>query len=479
MNPSLSPSRRFTRRLLALAAVLALGACAQVDIDRELADLNPPVPGLARGDVTLVRDAPSRAAREDLAARLLSQPLGQDDAVRLALVHSPDLQVLLAEHWQEMAAADASRRPLNPLLSLERVRSGDELEIGRLVSVGLLDLLTLPLRGELAQQRQAQARVRLAQAVVDHAGATRQAWVRAVAAAQTLGYARQVHEAAQASAELARRMQAVGNFSALQRARQQAFHADAAARLAQAQHAATAAREALVRQLGLDEAQAARLRLPARLPDLPAQPRQAAEVASQAREQRLDWQMARLQLDAAGRAQRLELLHRLVDVDVGVRRDTRFHGAERSTAQGVELEVRLPLFDWGQAQRQAMSAQSVAAAHRYDAVARSAASQLREGYSAYRTAWDIARHYRDEIVPLRQSMSQENLLRYSGMFIGVFELLADTREQIASVMAAIEAQQQFWLADAALSAALVGRPLNASAPTAPGGVAAAGAGAAH
>ena len=35
------------------------------------------------------------------------------------------------------------------------------------------------------------------------------------------------------------------------------------------------------------------------------------------------------------------------------------------------------------------------------------------------------------------------------MLIGVFELLADAREQIASVNAAIEAQRDFWLAEAA------------------------------
>lgn len=478
MMPPLKP-HTFPRRWLWLAASLALGGCASVDIDRELAGVSPQLPGLARSQVSLVRDAQGREDRQALASRLLSQPLGMQAAVQLALAQSPDLQALLADQWQEMAAADAARRPLNPLLSLERVRSGEELEIGRLVSVGLLDLLTLPLRAEFAQQRQAQSRVRMAQAVVDHASATRQSWVRAVAATQTLGYARQVLDAAQAAAELARRMQAVGNFSALQRARQQAFQADAAARLAQAQHTATATREALVRLLGLDEAQAARLQLPLRLPDLPAQPMEPGAVSAAAREQRLDWQLARLQLETAGRAQRLELLHRLVDVDVGVRRDTRFQGSERTTARGVELEVRLPLFDWGQAQRQAMSAQSVAAAHRYDAVTRAAASQLREGYSAYRTAWDIARHYRDEIVPLRQAMSQENLLRYNGMFIGVFELLADTREQIASVMAAIEAQQQFWLADAALSASLVGRPLNAALSFVPAGATAGDSGAAH
>jgi hypothetical protein len=44
----------------------------------------------------------------------------------------------------------------------------------------------------------------------------------------------------------------------------------------------------------------------------------------------------------------------------------------------------------------------------------------------------------------------------------VFELLADTRAQISSVMAAIAAQQQYWLADAALQAALIGKPMTVS-----------------
>ncbi len=55
-------------------------------------------------------------------------------------------------------------------------------------------------------------------------------------------------------------------------------------------------------------------------------------------------------------------------------------------------------------------------------------------------------------------MAEENVLRYNGMLIGVFELLADSRDQVASVVGAINAQQQFWLADAALSSSLIGKP---------------------
>ena len=112
-----------------------------------------------------------------------------------------------------------------------------------------------------------------------------------------------------------------------------------------------------------------------------------------------------------------------------------------------------------------MNAQSLAAVNRYDNVARAASSHLRQSYSAYRTAYDIAKHYRDEVVPLRKTMSDENVLRYNGMLIGVFELLADSRDQIASVTAAINALQQFWLADAGLSSTVIGKPLSfAGAP---------------
>lgn len=448
--------------LSAAVSALLLAGCASFDIDREVADLNAAQPAFTQGALSLARDEAGRTERAREAQRLLSAPLGRDEAVRLALANSPALQALLSQQLADLASANAAGRIPNPVFAFERVRNGDELELGRVLSFGLLDLITWPQRHALAREQQAQVRVQLGATLVDQVSAVRQAWVRAVAAQQSLAYARQVQEAAHASAELARRMQATGNFSRLQRARQHAFYADATARLASAQHAATATREDLVRRLGLDDAQAQRLRLPERLPDLPTVPLEPAQVTGAAREQRLDWQLARLQLEAAGQAQRLNLVTSLIDVDAGVRRDTQFDGGRRSNPRGWELEIRLPLFDWGDARRAAMNARSLAAAHRYESVTRSASSQLREAYSSYRTTWELARHYRDEVVPLRKTVSEENLLRYNGMLIGVFELLADTREQVGSVIASIDAQQQFWLADAALAAAVTGRPIDAA-----------------
>lgn len=77
-----------------------------------------------------------------------------------------------------------------------------------------------------------------------------------------------------------------------------------------------------------------------------------------------------------------------------------------------------------------------------------APSELRSSYAAYRIAYDLAKHYRDEVLPLQKIIAEEATLRYNGMFIGVFELLAENREQTKMVIASIAATQAFWQADA-------------------------------
>ena len=466
-------------RLAALATSgLVLAGCASVNFDQAVQGTNDSTGTFTQGKLELSRTAQQAQARAKLSSELLASPLSRDEAVQLALVNSPAVQTLLAQSWADMAQASQTGRIANPVFTFERIRFGDELELGRLLSFGLLDLLTLPRRLEISQGQRAQARVQLSANVVEQVTQVRQAWVRAVAAQQSLEYAQQVNRSAQASAELAKRMQQVGNFTKLQRARQQSFYADSAANLASSQHAGTAAREELTRLLGLSDAQALQLKLPERLPDLPKEPRQAAVVNAAAPEQRLDVQIARSQLEMAGKSQGLNLITSLVDVELGVRRDTVFDNAEGTSTprKGYELAIRLPIFDWGTAKRDAMNAQSLAAASRYESAVRGASSQLRESYSAYRTAYDVARHYRDEIVPLRRVIADENQLRYNGMLIGVFELLADNRDQVASVTAALNAHQQFWLADAALAASMIGKPtaLGMAAPAAGGGGQAAG-----
>lgn len=456
------------RRLSATRAKLALSAfglavltgCASVSVDQTLHRVNDEADNFTGGKLALARTPDERDQRAQAAQAFLAQPLGQKEAVQLALVNSPSLQALVAQGWAEAAATAQTGRMANPVFSFERMTAGPELELARALSFGLLDLLTLPSRNGVANRLMEQSQLRLTSDVVDQVTLVRQAWVRAVVAQQSLKYAKQVYASAEAGAELAKRLQAVGNVNRITRAREQAFYADAAAQLSTAQHQVTSSREELVRWLGLDEAQAQALKLPERLPDLPKQPLDPKAIGSLATRARLDIRLAQSAMEAAAKAQGLNKVTSFTDIELTGRRNTTFDNAEgtRSTARGWEIAVRLPIFDWGGMQRSSMNARTLAAANHLDATVRSAGSNLRESYSAYRTAFDVARHYRDEVVPLRKVISEENQLRYNGMLISTFELLADARDQVNAVVAAMDAQQQFWLADAALQASLIGRP---------------------
>ena len=301
-------------------------------------------------------------------------------------------------------------------------------------------------------------RLKGAGAALRAAGEARRAWVRAVAARQALIYHEQVQQAADAGAELAKRMQAVGNFSRLQRAREHAFYADSTARLALAKQSEVATREALVRTLGLDEAHARELKLPDRLPDLPEKARDEQTLTRFALEQRLDVQIARAELTRTARSQGLTRVQSIVnglDLKGEYRTETGL-----TPKRGFEVDFPLPVFDFGDARRAEARALYMSALWRTAQVGVDAASQVRESHAAYRTAYELARHYRDEVVPLRKLIADEMVLRYNGMLVSVFELLAESREQIASVILSLDAQRDFWLAEGDLQSTLLGNPVN-------------------
>ena len=196
-------------------------------------------------------------------------------------------------------------------------------------------------------------------------------------------------------------------------------------------------------------------RLPERLPDLPKSARETADLETQALKQRLDVQGAMKDAENVAASLGLTKATGFISVlEVGYQRTSETGQPRKS---GYEIELRLPIFDWGDARVARAEHTYMQAVNRAADIAVRARSEVREGYAAYRTAFDLARHYRDEIVPLRKRISEENLLRYNGMLISVFELLADARQQIAAVNTYIEALRDFWLAETTLQLALTGK----------------------
>jgi outer membrane protein TolC len=387
-------------------------------------------------------------------AELLKQPLTADAAVEVALLNNKELQASYADLG--IAEADLVRagRLSNPSFTFGRLSGNGVVEIDRAVVFNVLGLLTMPLAKQVEQRRFEQAQLQAAYESVGTAAEARKAFFEAVAAQQLVGYFAQVKAAADASNDLAKRMVLAGNFSKLAQMREQSFYSDAVTNLAKAQHQAVAAREALVRALGLSGSQLD-VKLPDRLPDLPAAPAEPKDAEQTAMDKRLDVLMAKRSTEATAKSLGLSKATRFVNVlHMGYQNKS---ATGEALSQGYEIELELPMFDFGSARVARAEATYMQSMNRTAAVAIKARSEVRESYSAYRTSYDVAKHFRDEVVPLRKRISEENLLRYNGMLASVFDLLSDSKDQVTGVVGAVEALRDYWLAETNLQTAVTGR----------------------
>lgn len=457
---SITP-RRATGVAVSGLVILLLAGCASFSQDGGFTSVATIARERLGKDVTWAKSEADQDAIAKRVAELLGKPLSVDDAVQLALFNNRGLQAAFADlAISESDLVQAGRLP-NPSFAMLRASqpgpAGREYKIEQAITFNLFSLVTMPQASAIERRRFEQTQRMVSLEMLRLASETRKAYYSAVAADQSVRYARQVRQAAEAGAELARRMAQVGNFNKLQQAREQGFYVDAALGLARAEQIAVASRERLTRLLGL-WGQQTQFTLPERLPDLPQAPNELPNVEQMAMAQRLDVQAARLQTEAMAKNLGLTKTTRFINVlEFGPARVLE-GTADAGYKKGYEVSFELPLFDWGTAKvakAEALYMQSVNVAAQ---TAINARSEVREAYQGYRSNYDIARHYRDEIVPIKKRISEENQLRYNGMLIGVFDLLADARIQITSVNSAIEALRDFWIAQADLEMALIGKP---------------------
>ncbi len=443
-----------TRLTIIAAASLLLAGCASFSPDGGFGKVSQLTQERTGQSVALQRSPEEAQIAQNRVAELLQVALTADAAVEVALLNNRGLQAKFGDLGIAESELVRAGRLKNPSLSFGRMSGGGGIEIERTVLFDILGLLTMPMAKEVGQQRFEQAQYQAAYDAVSLAADVRRAYFDAVAAQELAKFYEQVKETADVSNELAKRMLQAGNFNKLAQMREQAFYADATAQLARAQHQAAAQREKLIRLLGLYGEQL-NFRLPQRLPELPKQVIEPQNAEQTAMDKRLDVQMAKRAAEATAKSLHLTNATRMVNVlDVAYKNKSE-SGAPR--ANGYEIELELPLFDFGSTRAARAQATYMQAVNRTAEVAVNARSEVREAYSAYRTAYDLAQHYRDEVVPLRKRISEENLLRYNGMLIGVFELLADAREQVAGVTGYVQALRDFWVAETNLQTALTAR----------------------
>jgi len=407
-------------------------------------------------DVVAVRSAEEAEAANAIIRRLLDRPLTADAAVQIALLNNRGLQ----SAYDELAAADAARvgesLPPNPTFSWRRIQQGLALESEMQLVTNIIALATLPARSEIAAERFHQAQLRAAEETLRVAHEARRAYYRAVALRELARFLAESQSAAETATQFARRLGETGAMNKLDQAREQVFYADLTAQLAIARQRESSEREALIRAMGL-WGTSLDFKLPNALPALPRRAQSLAGIEVEAVRRRVDLQVRRVELDLLAKSYGLTQATRFINLlNAGYADKMEKRADERILMRGFDLQLQIPLFDFGEVRVREAEAAYMQGVNRLLELAVNVRSQARDAYRTYRSAYDIAGHYQREVLPLRKIISDETLLRYNAMLIDVFSLLAEARLRIAATIAAIEAKRDFWLAAVDLKAATVG-----------------------
>jgi outer membrane protein TolC len=449
------PCTREIAACSALASALVLAACAHFSQDGGFdAVAHTAQPRI--GQAALWKRTPEDQARaEHDTAQLLARPLSADDAVRIAILNNGSLQAAFAELGIAEADVVQSGRLPNPRFTVRRSSTQGLNDVEETVTMSVLALLAVPYVHGIEKRRFAAVQASCAADVVQVAARARQAYFVALAARDTTNYRREVEEAAETGAELARRMRRAGNWSPLDEARERSFHTEAALELEHARLAESLAREDLIASLGVD-IEPDRLRLADRLPDVPPSIEELSQAERTALDDRIDLKAMRANLDALAADLHLTRATRFVNVlDAG---PTRVQQGPSSAPYetGFEVSLEVPIFDTGAPRVRKAEARYAQALARFGQAALEARVEVRKAYARLRAAHDIALRRHDEMLPLRRLIVEQDRLRYDAGQISVFDLLADSRSQVDGVSDYLNSVRDFWIARSSLDAALSG-----------------------
>ncbi|MDX1913947.1 MAG: TolC family protein [Methylophilus sp.] len=447
----------YQKLLLGLFALLLAG-CATFSQDGGFNHVEESVQNHIKQKPVWAKSEAEQKRNQEQVQAILAKPLSMEDAVQVALMNNAQLQADFYElQLAESDLVQAGHLP-NPSLSMLYARRNGDYKIEQIVTFNIMALLTMGKASAIEQQRFAATQNRMVLQVLDLARKTRNAYVNALASQENVHYLTQVNESAHATYALAKRMREAGNWNALDAGREQGFYTEAALELTKAENQCLQAEERLTTLLGLKHPDT--FELPDRLPDLPKTEAALRQIQPDDFAKRLDLQQTRINTEALAKQLGLTKTTQLIDVlEVGPARVLEGRRSD-PTKKGLELRFELPVFDWGTAKVKRAEATYMQAIQQANNQAIMAASEVRVQYNQYVTSYDVAKRYRDEVIPLRKSILQESLLRYNGMLMSPFELMAAAREQVLAVNRYMEALRDFWLAESDLDMALVGTPLD-------------------
>jgi cobalt-zinc-cadmium efflux system outer membrane protein len=386
---------------------------------------------------------------------LVYQPINIESAVQIALLNNPQVQATFEEIG--IAQADLVEAGLftNPAFSIE-VRYPYETKlrtnIEYLITATFLDIFLIPLRTRLASTELEQAKLRVANEILDLAFEVRQTYYELVAELQMLKYTQAITELASIQSEIALKQQRVGNIYQLDLDEVQAIFLEADLQITKSEQEIIRLREKLNRLLGLSEEIC--LTFTEQLPEeTDYQGFDLCQLESIALQERVDLQVARFEILRFSRMLGLKDWWTYTNLQAGLAGE---RDPDGSNLIGPGFAGEIPIFNYGQAARMRLFAQLRQAQDRLTALEIRVLSEVRESHKRLMKDLKIINKYRAGIIPLQNKIINSSEELYNVMGLGVDRLLMNKRRETESYRNYLLGLRDYWIARVKLDHALGG-----------------------
>ncbi len=391
---------------------------------------------------------------DERVAEMLSQPVGSEEAVRIALLNNRDLQASFEELGIARAGLLEASLPPNIELDFDRHRvQGERSEFSFAATIDLSRLLFLSMRRGVASAQLDAVRFQTSGTVLGFAYAVRTAYYDYQAAEQLLELDKTVLEAAAASYDVAQRLHEAGNITVLELANERAFYEESRSQVALAEAVAFSRREVLNALMGLSGMET-NWQLAGRLSEPQEGPPDLADLEVRAIEQSLDLvELEHRYMAAARRASLARAEGLLPSLRAGVHVD-RDEGLREF---GPVISLDLPVFNQGQGGVALARAEMRQLEQQYRARAVRIRAAVRTARNDLLIAARRVNHYQDVLLPLREQIIEQTQRQYNAMELGVFQLIVARRDQVRTAQEYVIALRKYSHARATLDQILAGR----------------------
>lgn len=386
---------------------------------------------------------------------LVRDELTVDKAVQIALLNNPDIQATFEEigiAHADLVEAGLFQNPIFDAFFRFPNRSSLSLNTEFAITQSFIDLFLVPLRKKIASAEFESVKLHVANKILEVSFDVQKSYYSLVAEQKRLKLTNSLKDVTEASYQLASNQKAAGNINDLElQSRLNEFLENKIA-LTQSSLEIIKLKEQLNKLLGLNSSNNSwtichELSLP------PAEKIIDSCLESIALSTRLDLEVARWKIEQIVRMGATKQWWAYSDLSVGFAGEKDPDG---TWMRGPAISGSIPLFNYGQADRERLYAKYKQSLEQYRSLEISVLLGVRLARDQLLIQEELVSTYQNELIPLQEQIISMSQRFYNAMSLNVYKLLNAKKHEIEIQISATIALKNYWLARIELDRSLGG-----------------------